>query len=364
MKKTLAFTSADWKYIFDVYNEPLFLLDNQYNIIDCNIKTADVYGYSRDELLNMNLHSIRSPYSREEFERAMNISIDKHGIVFETRHLRKDGTEFPVEVSARPFLLEDSLRYIYFVRDISKRKKAEERLAASEKRYHDLVDYSPLTIFIQCDNRVIYINPAGAKFFGAENEDDIVGRSVFDFIHPDYHKMAAQRINLLREGMPVPIIEEKILSLDGRISDVEATAKPIIYLGAPSVEVIMQDITIRKRTEEINSFLASIVESADDAVIGTTLDGYVRYWNKGAENLYGYTSAEMEFAPFAVLVPPILENEAPTLMNRIRNGEHIKHYETTRIRKDGRLINVSVTVSPVRNHDGEIICASSISHRI
>jgi len=364
LKESLAFTNTDWKYIFDVYNEPLFLLDHQYNIIDCNVKAVEVYGYIKEELLRMSLQSIRSPFSGEEIERAMNISIDVQGLVFETRHLKKDKTDFPVEVSAKPFLLDNRLKYILFVRDISLRKRAEERLAASEKRYRDLVDYSPVTIFIQCDNKILFINPAGIKFFGAIDEEEIIGRSIFEFIHPDYHKLAAHRVNLLREGMAVPIIEEKILKFDGSIADVEVTAKPIRYLGEPSVEVFMHDITLRKKSEESNAFLASIVEFTDDAVVSTTLDGYVRSWNKGAEQLYGYSSTEMQFAPYSIIVPPILENEVPKLLDRIRNGERINHYETMRVRKDGRLINVSAIISPVKNREGEIICASSITHQI
>jgi len=120
----------------------------------------------------------------------------------------------------------------------------------------------------------------------------------------------------------------------------------------------------RKSTEEKNLQLAAIVNSSDDAIIGKTLDGIITSWNRGAEKIYGYTEAEVVGKPITVLMPAGHENEMPLLVERIRRGEQVEHYETLRQRKDGTLINVSLTVSPVKNIEGETVGASVVARDI
>lgn len=125
-----------------------------------------------------------------------------------------------------------------------------------------------------------------------------------------------------------------------------------------------RDITERKRAEEEIRHLALIVESSDDAIISKTLDGRIRSWNQGAERIYGYTPKEMVGCSISVLVPPDLENEREAIMDRIRRGEGVEHYETTRRCKDGRLIQVALTLSPIRDDRGQIIGVSTIARDI
>src|SRR5947209_5916251 len=101
-REPLCLSNIEWHRIFNSTNDSLFLMDDSYNIIDSNPKAEAVYGYSKEEFRMLNLGDIRARYTREEIERAMNKSLDEHGIVFETRHHRKDGSEFPVEVSTTP----------------------------------------------------------------------------------------------------------------------------------------------------------------------------------------------------------------------------------------------------------------------
>jgi PAS domain S-box-containing protein len=112
--------------------------------------------------------------------------------------------------------------------------------------------------------------------------------------------------------------------------------------------------------ENAQFYLAAIVESAADAIIGKTLDGIVTSWNKAAETLFGYTASEMIGRPITILIPPENPDEEPRIMDRIRRGERIEHYETRRVRKDGSTVEVALTVSPILNHTGAIIGASKI----
>ena len=108
----------------------------------------------------------------------------------------------------------------------------------------------------------------------------------------------------------------------------------------------------RKRGEELLAQLAAIVESSDDAIIGKTLDGIILTWNRAAERLYGYSAEEVKGRPISVLLPPDRPNELMAILERLRRGEGIAHYETVRCTKDGRRIDVSLTVSPIKDAAG------------
>jgi PAS domain S-box-containing protein len=110
--------------------------------------------------------------------------------------------------------------------------------------------------------------------------------------------------------------------------------------------------------------LASIVESSDDAIVSKNLDGVITSWNKAAERVFGYTAEEAVGKSVTILIPPERQDEEPVILERIRRGERIDHYETIRQRKDGSLISISLTVSPVKNAQGKIVGASKIARDI
>lgn len=108
-------------------------------------------------------------------------------------------------------------------------------------------------------------------------------------------------------------------------------------------------------------YLAAIVDSSDDAIIGKTLDGTIISWNKGAERIYGYTADQVIGQPISILIPPDRPDELPSILSRVARGERIDHYLTKRARKDGQVIDVSVTISPVQDETGKIVGASAIA---
>jgi PAS domain S-box-containing protein len=124
------------------------------------------------------------------------------------------------------------------------------------------------------------------------------------------------------------------------------------------------EMLVRERTDEIAQYLAAIVESSDDAIISKDLRGTITSWNKGAEHIYGYTFSEAVGKQISIIIPADRQDEEPVILERVKRGERIDHCETVRQRKDGSLIDVSLTVSPVRNAKGEIIGASKISRDI
>lgn len=127
---------------------------------------------------------------------------------------------------------------------------------------------------------------------------------------------------------------------------------------------VTRDVSADKVWQDARSFLASIVESSDDAIITKDLNGIITSWNHGAECIFGYTAAEIIGKPVTILIPPERLNEEPGILGRIRAGLRVEHYETERRRKDGTLLYISLTVSPLKDENGKIIGASKIARDI
>jgi PAS domain S-box-containing protein len=127
---------------------------------------------------------------------------------------------------------------------------------------------------------------------------------------------------------------------------------------------ILEDVSERKRAEVVQAYLAAIVESSDDAIISKTLQGIITSWNKSAERLFGYTASEIIGLPISTLIPPDRPEEEVEILEKLRRGERIEHFETVRLRKDGRSVDVSLTISPIKDSSGRIIGASKVARDI
>ena len=153
---------------------------------------------------------------------------------------------------------------------------------------------------------------------------------------------------------------------DGTRVPFEPYPTPIFDSGGDLTGAVnmLIDITDRKRAEQAKQHLAAIVEFSDDAIISINLHGIIQSWNAAAERIYGYTVREAIGKSVDMLIPPDRPNEEPEILNRIRRGQHIDHYETVRLRNDGTLIDISLTVSPIMDGDGKVIGASKIARDI
>jgi PAS domain S-box-containing protein len=138
----------------------------------------------------------------------------------------------------------------------------------------------------------------------------------------------------------------------------DQSGKPLRMTGASI------DITDRKRAEQVSLQLAAIVQSADDAIVGKDLNGVVTSWNRAAEDIFGYQAEEIVGRSILLIIPPELQDQEPRILAKIMAGEHIEHFETVRLRKDGERLNVALTMSPVRNQTGKIIGVAKIVRNI
>ena len=214
------------------------------------------------------------------------------------------------------------------------------------------------------DQRIVYWNSGAERIYGYAPEA-VIGQPSSILMRPGQNELSGV-IERIRRGEQVEHYETRRLRRDGTVIDVSVAVSPISTSDGEvvGVSVVGRDISERKQTEEALLRLAAIVDSSDDAIIGKTMDTTIVSWNRGAERIYGYTAAEVIGRPISVLVPPGSENEVPAIMERLRRGEKVEHYETKRQRKDGTVIDVSVTVSPIKTRSGEIIGASAVARDI
>jgi PAS domain S-box-containing protein len=214
------------------------------------------------------------------------------------------------------------------------------------------------------DQRIVYWNGGAERIYGYA-PDEAIGQPSSILMPPGQGELSAV-IERIRRGEQVEHYEARRLRKDGTVIDVSVAVSPISTRDGEvvGVSVVGRDISERKRTEEALLRLAAIVDSSEDAIIGKTLDTTIVSWNRGAERIYGYTAAEAIGRPISILLPPGSEDEVPAIMERIRRGEKVEHYETRRQRKDGTIIDVSVTVSPIKTGRGEIIGASAVGRDI
>ncbi len=150
--------------------------------------------------------------------------------------------------------------------DITDRKEAHRELEDSEKRYRELVDFSPDAIAIHCDGKFVFINPAGVRLLGASSPAEVIGKPVLDIVHPDFQATVRERIaRLTGDADHVQLLEEKFVRLDGRVVDVDVVAMPFTHAGKPAVQVIARDVSERKLAEALRTAVYEISQAADRA---------------------------------------------------------------------------------------------------
>jgi len=239
-------------------------------------------------------------------------------------------------------------------------------LRETTERYRKIFQSAPGLLLVSStleDGRLIEINEAFEKTFKCKKEE-VLGLSHVDFsfwADPQDH---ARVVKDLLENSEVR--DREIL-----FRDTAGKAFPGLYAGTiVSIEgedcllSLIVDISERKRVEEERVRLAAIVESSDDAIIGTTIDGIITSWNRAAEKIYGFSAGETIGRPISVLTPPGRHDEMNRISERLKNGEHVKHLETVRLTRDCRKIDLCLSISPVNDASGTLIGISTIASDI
>ncbi len=218
-------------------------------------------------------------------------------------------------------------------------------------------------VTISPEGKITDVNKATELVTGISRER-LIGSDFCDYF-TDAHKAREGYKAVLSQGL-VKDYPLTIRHISGSTTDVLYNAT--VYRNESGVVqgvfAAARDITERKRAEETGQQLAAIVESSDDAIMGKTLDGIITSWNRAAERIYGYSAEEAIGKNISLLLPPDRPSEIPEILERIRRRQRIDHYETVRVRKDGRYIPISLTVSPIEDAAGNMIGVSTISRDI
>jgi len=250
----------------------------------------------------------------------------------------------------------------------SQRARAASALRDSAERLRAILETAVEGIITIDEHGIVEsFNLAAERIFGFKAAE-IIGKNISVLMPSPHHERHDSYLSDYRHTGHAKIIgigrevsgrrkDGTIFPMDLSVSEVRL-AKRRLFTG------FIRDITERKEAEKALLHYAALVESSDDAIIGKTLEGYITSWNKGAEAVFGYSRNGMVGKHISVLIPPDRKDEEPGILKKIKRGESVDHYETLRRRKDGKLIDISVTISPIRDTSGKIIGASKVARDI
>ena len=243
--------------------------------------------------------------------------------------------------------------------DFADQGMAASILAAIVDSSTDAIIGSDLTGLVRSWSR-------GAEQIFGYAADEMIGSSIRRLFPVHTVSEEAGILEQIRRGMRLERVETRWQHKDGRLIDVSVAMSPIRHASGEIVgtSMVARDVTRPNRENLISSRLAAIVDSSDDAIIGKDLDGIVTSWNHGAERVFGYTADDMVGSSITRLIPADRLHEELTILDRLGRGETVKHFETQRVRSDGRLIDMSVTASPIRDGSGKVVGVSKVARDI
>jgi PAS domain S-box-containing protein len=289
--------------------------------------------------------------------------------------VRADGEEFQIEASISQVETIGKKLFTVILREVTERVRAElalkESLAASEEALKELADQKfaldqhAIVAITDVQGTITYVNN---KFCAISQyaKNELIGQN-HRILNSGHHpKEFFQRMYRTIARGEVWHGEICNRAKDGSAYWVDTTIVPFVSPdGKPRQYVaIRADITERKQSEEARGLLAALVESSDDAIISKTLEGEITAWNRGAEKVFGYASSEVVGKSMLMLMPADRVGEESGILARIRRGDSVEHFETVRVRKDGARIDISATISPIRDSSGRIVGASKIARDI
>jgi PAS domain S-box-containing protein len=288
----------------------------------------------------------------------------------EARYRHRDGGVVVAQLVVRSFIPPGAAtpHFEGFVENITEQRRAEQAFSRERLFLTALMDTIPDSIYFKDkESRFILNNKAHARAMGVASPSEMLGKTDFDYFGREHAQEAFEdEQRIIQTGQPLVNDIEKETWPDRPHTWVSSTKMPLRDENGQIIGTfgMSRDMTERWEMEEKNLRLATLVDSVDDAVVGLDLERRITVWNTGAERTYGYSAEEMIGTSTSALIPADLEDEARLVREKVTRGERVTHYETTRLRKDGRKIAVSLTLSAIRDAGGKIVGFASTARDI
>ncbi|HEX2948863.1 MAG TPA: PAS domain S-box protein [Armatimonadota bacterium] len=336
--------------------DAVFITDGSGNFTYICPNIDVVFGYSPQEVAAMG--NVRALLG-DQVITAGELQKADHVQNLERRITDKFGKQHIILVSVRQTAI-DGGTILYSCHDISDRKLAEERWQESQKLYKQLFDHASDAILVIDDQKHITEANYQATYLTGYSKEELLAMKSIQLLPADAQAQYDEgHYHLVQQGYQTG--EANLIRKDGTDIRVEFSATRI----APNQnQAILRDVTTRRIIEDARARLAAIVESTDEAVVTTGAHATITTWNHGAEELYGYSAAEVINQPITLIVPHERHHELRAIATHIRANECLRHFETQQLRKDGQRIDVSVTISPISDSNSHIVGASIIAHDI
>jgi PAS domain S-box-containing protein len=349
-------------------------VDEEGRMIRVNDALCTILGRSSEKLLRMSFLDYTHEDDREKdaTRYAKQIRGELGSYTIRKRASKPDGTRVDLDVHSSSVRDEHgSFRHgVQVVQDVTEAKRMDDRLRERERRMRDLLEALPAAVYTtDASGKVTFFNKAAVEMAGRTPRIGDEWCVTWRLFNPDGTPLPHDQC-----PMAVALKENRLVRGAEAVAErPDGTRVPFIPYPTPlhdsdgklvgAINMLI-DISERKKAEEYAARLAAIVKFSDDAIISKNTNGIIQTWNKGAERLFGYEGTEVIGKAINILIPPDRQDEEPTILGRIRRGEHIDHYETVRIRKDGSLVDVSLTVSPLMDASGRIVGASKIARDV
>ena len=326
--------------------------------IDINDGFTKVTGYKKEDVIGKTSLEI-DIWANPEDRIALTDALRARGEVanLEATFRMNDGKERVGLISACIIEVNGEQCILSIARDISGRKQMEQELRESEERYRLLVESSPTGIVLHRDEKIFYANQAATKLLGASEAEEIIGRNIIDFVHPDYRQIVLKRARLARKQyQAAPLLEEKFLRLDGSSINVEVAGVPFLSQGKPSVQVIINDITERKladeKLRENEEKFRSLVENALAGIFTVDDKYHFIYANEELCRILGYSEEQLLGMDFRDVLSDDSRDLVAERYTRRQRGEDVPpRYELSIIRSDGELRHAEMSVTVVKDKD-------------
>lgn len=292
---------AESRYLslFKNHHTVMMLLDpSDGRILDANPAATHYYGWTHDELTAMRISDINT-LGDAEIKQEMARAVRESRIYFVFKHRHKDGTVSDVEVYSGPIQYGERKLLYSIVHDISSRIKTQRLLSESEERFRSVVESAPEAIFIQTGESFVYVNPEAVKLFGADSAGQLIGLSIFDRFHPDFHDLIRGRLEKMKvQQQPSPSIEEVFIRMDGSEISVDVSAVPVVFGARDSILVFCRDITARKMAEQEKLQIeAQLRQQQKLDAIGLLAGGVAHEINNPINGIMNYAQLVLEETP-------------------------------------------------------------------